>query len=67
MLIRGDSTRQLLPVIERTSRGKMVMHIFQFSSTLLENTVVSLKLTGHIRVRNEINKHPDDKVFHQKL
>ena len=43
------------------------MYTLKFSSTLLDDKVVSLKINGKKRVKNEIDKHPDKDINYQKL
>ena len=66
ILVSGDF-RQLLPVIEKANRAKIVGHTLKQSATLWDEHVVTLNLRENMRVKNEKSKHPDNKEFHQKL
>ena len=59
MLISGDF-RQLLPVIEKSNRAKIVNHTIKYSYLWDEN-VALLSLRENMRVKNEIKKHSDNK------
>ena len=66
VLVSGDF-RQLLPVMERTSRAKVVRHTLKNSTILWDEDVHILRLRKNMRVQNEINKHPNNEAMHQKL
>ena len=66
ILVSGDF-RQLLPVIERASRAKIVNHTLKHSAILWDEDVVTLRLRMNMRVKNEMSKQPRDKQFCQKL
>ena len=66
ILVSGDF-RQLLPVIERANRAKIVTHTLKNSATLWDEHVVTLRLRENMRVKNEMAKHPDDSELKGKL
>ena len=66
ILVSGDF-RQLLPVTENANRGKIVNHTLKHSSLLWDDDVITLRLREHMRVKNEMNKLPNDSDFHRKL
>ena len=66
VLVSGDF-RQLLPVMDRSNRGKVVRHTLKSSDTLWDDDVVILRLRKNMRVQNEINKYLNDEAMHQKL
>ena len=63
----GGDFRQLLPVIEGANRAKIVNHTLKSSATLWDDNVVVLNLQENMRVKNEMNKHPDDNELQEKL
>ena len=67
MLVSGDF-RQLLPVIERSNRAKIVSHTLKHSATVWdEEKVVTLRLRENMRVKNEMAKYPNDAAMKKKL
>ena len=66
VLVSGDF-RQLLPVIEKANRAKIVGHTLKNSETLWDKDVIMLSLSKNMRVQNEIDKHPNDHALHEKL
>ena len=66
VLVSGDF-RQLLPVIEKANRAKIVGHTLKNSETLWDEDVIMLSLSKNMRVQNEIDKHPNDHALHEKL
>ena len=64
VLISGD-WRQVLPVVPRGNRSKIVTSTIK-SSSLWENVEV-LSLTENMRVKNEKKKHQNNVRFHQQL
>ena len=66
MLISGDF-RQLLPVMEKANRSKIVNHTLKYSSDLWDDNVIKLSLKKNMRVHLEKQKHPDDFEFHEQL
>jgi hypothetical protein len=65
VLVSGDF-RQLLPVIEKANRAKIVGHTLKHSK-LWDKDVMKFRLTHNMRVQNEMNKHPNDDALHEKL
>ena len=66
ILVSGDF-RQLLPVIERANRAKIVSHTLKHSAILWDDDVVTLSLRENMRVKNEMAKQPDNEDFHHQL
>jgi hypothetical protein len=66
ILVSGDF-RQLLPVIEKANRSKIVGHMLKFSSVLWDDKVITLKLRENMQVKNEMAIRPDDADFHTRL
>jgi len=66
VLICGD-WRQLLPVIERANRAKIIERTLKHSTTLWDENVVIFSLRQNMRVQNEIAKHPNDPALYKKL
>ena len=63
ILVSGDF-RQLLPVIEKANRSKIVGHTLKHSSVLWDEDVITLQLRENMRVKNEIAQCPHN---HDKL
>ena len=63
ILVSGDF-RQLLPVIEKANRSKIVGHTLKHSSVLWDEDVITLQLRENMRVKNEILQCPHN---HDKL
>jgi hypothetical protein len=66
ILVSGDF-RQLLPVIEKANRAKIVGHTLKHSAVLWDEHVVTLSLRENMRVKNEMTKHPNDEELHRQL
>ena len=65
-MVSGDF-RQLLPVMENASPAKIINHTLKYSSLLWDEHVVTLRLQENMRVKNEINKLPNNKEYHKQL
>ena len=66
MLVSGDF-QQLLLVLEKASRAKIVNHTLKNSVTLWDEKVIILQLRQNMRVKKEMDKFPHDKVLHEEL
>ena len=63
ILVSGDF-RQLLPVIPRANRAKIVSHTLKSSPRLWDDDIVYLQLYENMRVRKEMDKHPENAALH---
>ena len=61
ILVSGDFC-QLLPVIEKASRAKIVNHMLKNSAILWDDKVIKLRLRHNMQVKKEMDKCPHDKV-----
>ena len=66
VLVSGDF-RQLLPVIEKANRAKIVGHTLKHSVGLWDEHVKQFRLSKNMRVQKEKDKYPNDEGLHQKL
>ena len=58
---------QFLPVVEATNRAKIANHTLNYYSPLWDGDGVTLRLRKIMRVKNEMNKSPNNKLFHRQL
>jgi len=66
ILVSGDFC-QLLPVMENASPAKVINHTLEYPSLLWDERVVILRLQENMRVKNEMNKLPNNKEHHKQL
>ena len=66
VLVSGDF-RQLLPVIEKANRAKIVGHTLKHSVGLWDREVIKFRLSKNMRVQKEKDKYPNNEDLHQKL
>ena len=59
--------RQLLLVMENASSAKIINHTHKYSSVLWDEHVVTLRLRENMRVKNEMNKLPNETEYHKQL
>ena len=57
----------MLPVIEKGNSAVVVNHTLKHSATLWDDNVVTLRLSGNMRVENEMSKHPENEELQEKL
>ena len=65
VLVSGDF-RQLLPVMEKANRAKIVGHTLKHSR-LWDKDVVKFRLKQNMRVQKEMDKYPNNEALHDKL
>ena len=66
VLLSGDF-RQLLEVIPRANRAKIVLRCLKGSELLWDENVIHLKLNDNMRIKNALVKRPNDEGFKAKL